>query len=237
MTSDTVDEQFEADNLTVQIVDRILKERFSARFYLPIPVPRSAIEDIVDAANAGPSGFNMQPWNVYALFGSAKDALVRDMLAAFHADEPSTAKFDNMAVNVPEEFAARRREQGARFYAALGVSQDDLARKREIQARNFRFFDAPVAFIFTLNSQLKEDAWLDLGIFIQGAIIAARARGLEALSTPRYNDIIRTHLNFSTKDIVACGMAMGYADHEQVRQKYVRPAKRSLEEVLHIVGA
>ena len=44
------------------------------------------------------------------------------------------------------------------------------------------FFDAPVAFIFTINQALTQGSWMDVGYFLQSITIAARARGLETVS-------------------------------------------------------
>ncbi|KAJ7052118.1 Nitroreductase-like protein, partial [Mycena amicta] len=204
----------------VDMVNRLLKERFAARYYLPAPISLRTIEEIVDAANGVPSGFNIQPWKVYAVSGSSKDSLVAQMLAAHEKGAPSTARFDNDSVDIPEIFAMRRAEFGKLFFQAQGVQREDVEGRRAVDARNYKFFDSPVALIFTLHAELKEAAWLDLGAFMQGITIGARVRGFESipqLSIPRYDAIIRAHLHIPAEEIVACGMAIGYPDQEQIR--------------------
>ncbi|KAF7311834.1 Nitroreductase [Mycena indigotica] len=220
-------------------VDRLLTQRFAARYYLPTPIPREVIEDIVNAANSVPSGFNLQPWNVYAMSGTAKDNLIAEMLAAHASHTPSTAQFDSASLNIPQSFEDRRRDFRNIFYEAQGVRRGDTEAKNAAEARNFTFFDAPVALIFTINRQLNAAAWLDLGAFVQGITMGVRARGLECvpmLSIPRYDAIIRKHFDIPADDIVAIGMAVGFADHEKIQKYYVRPAKRPLDDVLHLSG-
>lgn len=42
------------------MMDKLIKERFSCRFFLPREVPRSTIEQLIDAARFAPSGNNIQ---------------------------------------------------------------------------------------------------------------------------------------------------------------------------------
>ncbi|MGE5732111.1 MAG: nitroreductase family protein, partial [Gemmatimonas sp.] len=58
-------------------VSEALSTRKSVRAFLPHPVPRETIEKILIASARAPSGGNLQPWKVHALFGAAKDELVR----------------------------------------------------------------------------------------------------------------------------------------------------------------
>jgi nitroreductase len=48
-------------------VDAAIESRFSARAFLPRPVPRELIQSILQVASRAPSGTNTQPWKVYVL--------------------------------------------------------------------------------------------------------------------------------------------------------------------------
>jgi hypothetical protein len=52
-----------------------LKTRHSLRAFLPTPVPRQTVEDILEVARWAPSGTNTQPWQVHVLTGEADEAL------------------------------------------------------------------------------------------------------------------------------------------------------------------
>ncbi|KAJ7471068.1 nitroreductase [Mycena latifolia] len=217
-----------------------MKERYSARYYLPNKVDKTTIEEIVDAANHAPSGNNMQPWKVYCVSGTVKDSLVTEMIEANTNNAPSYApRYTYYPAILPPEYAARRFDFGKTFYGVLGIEHDDLAARTAESARNYEFFNAPVALIFTISSELRQGSWMDLGHFMQGVTLAARARGLESvtqLSVPKYDEIIRKHLPIGEDELVACTMAMGYPDLEQIAKHYARPAKRPLGDVLEIYG-
>ena len=55
----------------IAIVDTAITTRRSLRAFLPTPVPRQTIEDILAVAARAPSGTNTQPWKVYVLTGAA----------------------------------------------------------------------------------------------------------------------------------------------------------------------
>ena len=56
-------------------VDAAITRRLSARAFLPTPVPRATLEHILQVASRAPSGTNTQPWQVYVLQGTSRDAL------------------------------------------------------------------------------------------------------------------------------------------------------------------
>ena len=62
--------------------DAAITSRRSIRAFLPTPVPRETIEEILAVASRAPSGTNTQPWNVWVLTGDAKAELSRKILAA-----------------------------------------------------------------------------------------------------------------------------------------------------------
>jgi len=45
-----------------EVVDHAIRTRHSLRAFLPTPVPRAMIEEILEIASRAPSGTNTQPW-------------------------------------------------------------------------------------------------------------------------------------------------------------------------------
>ncbi|KAJ7191117.1 nitroreductase [Mycena pura] len=231
----------DGSNELAALVDRLLRERYSARYYLPDKIERHIIEEIVDAANCAPSGNNMQPWRVYCIAGDVKNAMSAEMVQAHKHKEPYAARYEYYppASTFPSEYAARRFAFGKFFYGHLGIARDNLAARDAVLISNYEFYGAPVALIFTINSELRQGSWMDLGHFMQSITIGARARGLESvtqLSVPKYDEIIRKHLPIAEDELVACAMAIGYPDLEKITEHYHRPPKRSLADVLEIHG-
>ena len=53
--------------------------------------------------------------------------------------------------------------------------------------RNFRFFDAPVGLMFTMDRVLGRGSLMDYGMFLQNIMVAARARGLHTCPQAAWN--------------------------------------------------
>ena len=64
-------------------IERAMLERRSVRAFLPTPVPREAIEHILEVAARAPSGTNMQPWRAHVVAGEERDRLVQAVIDAF----------------------------------------------------------------------------------------------------------------------------------------------------------
>lgn len=199
-------------------VDRAITSRRSVRAFLPTPVPRSTIEDILRVAARSASGTNCQPWRVYVLTGSNKEALSAKVLAAF-ADPDVDRKYCSEFPIYPREwispFGERRRKVGWDLYGLLGIGKGDRTRMRRQHARNFRFFDAPVGLIFTLHRVFGHAAWIDYGMFLGNLMTAARARGLHTcpqFAWTQFHAVVSEHLALPPEEAVLAGMALGHED-------------------------
>ncbi len=73
-----------------EVVDSAITSRRSIRAFLPTPVPRATIEEILAVAARAPSGTNTQPWKVAVLTGAARQRLVDAISAAY--DDPQQRK-------------------------------------------------------------------------------------------------------------------------------------------------
>jgi nitroreductase len=210
-----------------EAVDAAIASRRSIRAFLPTPVAREDIEQILELSARAPSGTNIQPWKVYVLTGAAKERLSAAILAA-HQD-PALARQHTEEYNYyPREWVSpyieRRRKIGWDLYALLGLTRDNKEGMSAQHGRNYRFFDAPVGFIFTIDRVLEQGSWLDYGMFIENIMIAARGRGLDtcpqAAFTP-YHRIIAEQLQLPESEQVVCGMALGYADPGKIENSLV----------------
>ncbi|KAJ7721554.1 nitroreductase [Mycena maculata] len=226
----------------VEISDSLMKNRFSCRYYLPEPVPQKIIEEIIDAARCSPSGNNMQPWEkVYCISGAMKDAISREMMQA-HQEAPDAYSAQYLyypAGPIPPEYARRRFEFGKHHYAPLHIDHGDLKGRARVSMRNYDFYGAPVAFIFTINNALTQGSWLDVGYFLQSMNIGARARGLETISQEapaKYQLILRKNLPISDNEVVALAMGIGYPDLDKVGQFSAKQPKREVSDIIEFFG-
>jgi nitroreductase len=208
-------------------VDAAITSRRSLRAFLPTPVPRETIEAILAVAARAPSGTNTQPWKVYVLTGAAKDALSRDIGAAYDDPAARTAHVEEYAY-YPNEwrspFIDRRRKVGWDLYSLLGIAKTDKARMHMQHRRNYEFFGAPVGLMFTIERVMQQGSWLDYGMFLQNIMVAARARGLDTCpqaAFTQFHRIISAHIGAAESEQLVCGMSLGHADPDAVENTLV----------------
>jgi nitroreductase len=205
-----------------EAVDAAITSRRSIRAYLPKPVEREDIEKLLEVAARAPSGTNIQPWNVYVVSGAAKERLSDAILKVYNDPELNkehTESYFYYPRQWVSPFIERRRKVGWDLYTLLGLTRDNKAGMAAQHGRNFRFFDAPVGLIFTIDRVLEQGSWLDYGMFLQNIMVAARARGLDTCPQAafiHYHRIIAEHLQLSANETVVCGMALGWADQHKV---------------------
>ena len=221
MTADT------SDTAQAAAVDQAITSRRSIRAYLPTPVPRQTIEEILAVAARAPSGTNTQPWKVYVLTGAARQRLSASICAA-HDNPAERAQHTEEYAYYPTEWRSpyvdRRRKVGWDLYSLLGIGKADKARMHAQHARNYAFFDAPVGLIFTIDRVMQQGSWLDYGMFLQSVMVAARARGLDTCpqaAFTQFHRIISQELNLPPEEMVVCGMALGHADPKAVENTLV----------------
>ena len=208
-------------------VDAAITSRRSIRAFLPTPVAREDVEAILEVAARAPSGTNTQPWKVHVLTGAAKERLSERILAVYK-DPASNREHVEEYAYYPREwvspFVDRRRKVGWDLYALLGLTRDDKAGMAAQHGRNYRFFDAPVGMIFTIDRVLEQGSWLDYGMFLQNIMIAARGRGLDTCpqaAFTQFHRIISDELGLPDNEMIVCGMALGYADPGKVENTLV----------------
>ena len=132
----------------------------------------------------------------------------------------------------------RRRKVGWDLYGLLGITKGDTARTHAQHGRNYRFFDAPVGLIFTIDRVMRQGSWLDYGMFLQSIMVAARARGLDtcpqAAFTP-FHRVIGEFLDFAPEEMLVCGMALGWADPDAV-ENTLRTERESVTAFTRFAG-
>jgi nitroreductase len=210
-----------------EAVDAAITSRRSVRAFLDRPVERSDIEKILEVAKRAPSGTNIQPWKVYVLTGAAKAAL-SDAILEVYADPALSKQHTEEYAYYPRKWVApfidRRRKLGWDLYTLLGLARENKAGMAAQHARNFRFFDAPVGFIFTIDRILEQGSWLDYGMFLQNVMVAARGRGLDTCpqaAFTQFHRIIAQQLGLPDNETVVCGMALGWADPDRIENSLV----------------
>jgi nitroreductase len=201
----------------IAAVDEAIRSRQSVRAFLPTPVGRTTVEELLRLASRSASGSNIQPWRARVIAGDARARLTQAIFDAVARDgfEPYQREWNYYPVRWREPFLGRRRKIGWDMYNLLGVAKGDFEGTQQARMRNYEFFGAPVGMIFTLDEDLEIGSWLDLGIFLGSVMIAARGHGLHTCPQAAFADfhgVIRPLLNIPQNEIIICAMALGHID-------------------------
>lgn len=206
-------------------VDAAITSRHSIRAYLDKPVPQETIEHILNVSARAASGTNMQPWKTYVATGETLAKLC-DVTLAAHNDPAYEREhtYKYYPDKFPEPFLARRRAVGWGLYSLLGIEKGDKEKMHAQHGRNFKFFDAPVGLMFTIDKRLEIGSWLDYGMFLQNIMVAARGHGLDTCPQAAFaslHKVIRPVLDIPDSELIVCGMALGYADPDAIENTLI----------------
>lgn len=211
-----------------------IESRFSCRAFLrDKPVARQQIEEILRIASCSASSTNTQPWKVYVLQDDHRDALVEKVCAAHdatRADSSLTAEYGEVDGYYPAQWVSpyidRRRDNGWGLYGALGIGRGEKDKMHVQAQRNYRFFDAPVGIMFTMERVMGRGSLIDYGMFLQTLMLAARALGLHTCPQAAWNNcakLVMPLIGASPDEMLVCGMALGYADESAPVNAYRTP--------------
>lgn len=215
-------------------VEAAIESRFSCRAFLPNKaVARNDIEEILRVASQAASGTNTQPWKVYVLQNDRRDNLVDQVCAvddAVFADPGLAEKYRDKVDFYPAEWVSpyldRRRQNGWSLYGLLGIGRGEKEKMHAQLQRNYRFFDAPVGLIFTVDRALGRGSLVDYGMFLQNIMLMARARGLHTCPQVAWNYYAKTIMPIigaGAGETLVCGMSLGYADESAPVNTLVTP--------------
>ena len=214
-------------------VDAAITSRMSARAFTNQSVDRTVIEHLLQVASRAPSGTNCQPWRVYVLQGASQAQLVEQVCTAHDAIRANPAlaaeyveEYDYYPQKWVSPYIDRRRENGWGLYGLLGIGKADKDKMHAQQQRNFRFFDAPVGLMFTVDRAMGRGSLVDYGAFLQSIMVAARGHGLHTCPQAAWNGfakIILPHIGAGPDEMLVCGMSLGYADDAAVVNTFQTP--------------
>src|SRR4030088_3349531 len=107
-------------------VDEAITTRKSVRAFLPTPVDRATVEELLAVATRSPSGSNIQPWKVRVVAGDVRQKLTQEILDAIARDgfDKYRREWNYYPVQWREPFLGRRRKIGWDMNGLLGAGKD-----------------------------------------------------------------------------------------------------------------
>jgi nitroreductase len=95
-----------------------------------------------------------------------------------------------------------------------------------------------VGLIVTLDRRLNTGSFMDVGMFIQNILVAARAQGLHTCAQAAFawfHKIAREHLPMGDNEILLCGIALGHEDVDAPENAFITE-RASLHEFVSFHG-
>ncbi|SMF24162.1 Nitroreductase [Alteromonadaceae bacterium Bs31] len=203
-----------------------LLQRKSVRAFLNKDVEKDTITRILDAARHAPSGSNTQPWQVAVVSGKKKLSLQKKLENAHLEGVPEKMDYIYYPRQWLEPYKLRRRECGLQLYSTLNIQRDDVEKRKNQWLANYRAFDAPAMLYFFMDPTLETGSFMDYGMFLQSVMLSAEEEGLASCAQAalgQYPELVKTELNYDSKLILICGMALGYEDKKATVNSYRTP--------------
>lgn len=228
----------QSDEAAAEAYRRIVMGRRSIRGFLPKPVPRAVITEVLEMAMRAPSSLNTQPWNFTVVGGAALDAIRRGNTERNLAGVPSSREF-----KASENYEGIHRERqigiAKQLFAAMEIARDDKAARRDWVLRGFRQFDAPVSIIVTYDRILKGNdiAPFDCGAVINALVNAAWSRGLGCVINSQgimQSPVVREHARIPDDQLIMMCIAMGWPD-ENFPANAVVSARKPIDEAVTFI--
>ena len=220
-------------------VSTAVNQRLSSRAFLPDAISKAEVRDWLEIAQRAPSGGNLQPWRVIALTGDAKDA-VSEMAMETLLKHPKGQPTDRAIYpkDLWDPYEARRRRVGTMLYESLGIAHEDRAARLQWFARNFRFFDAPLAIFVILDERMGHGQWAHAGMYLQTLALLAEERGWGTCMQECWamlRPALKDHLGLADSEMVWCGMAVGRPDTSHPVNQ-LRSERADLAEIADLRG-
>ena len=198
-----------------------IQSRKSIRGYLPEPVSKEVLEQVLELATRAVSAINMQPWEFAVVTGAPLDAI----------RQCNTEDLRNqVSVDIPEPkangiYRDRRIEIAKQLFKAMDIKREDKERRNWWLERGFRFFEAPVLILVMADEEIDPlVSRLDIGCFTQNLCLAAMEYGLGTCVQTQavmYQRGIREVLKLPESKRPVVGIALGYPEPEFPANKVV----------------
>jgi len=216
----------------MDVIDAI-NSRKTVRAFKPDPVGKDTILKILEAATRAPSWGNSQPWEVFVASGEALERLREGYSARFKHRQSS-----NPNIPAPRTWPPAIQERMRALMSAFSratptkTSPDDAM--RQMLAPNYSFFGAPTVVFLCMDRSLTQWSMFDMGSLAQSIMLAAQEYGVDsaiAALFASYPDLVRADLDIPDDLAILIGLALGYADADQLRDR-PRISRRPLKEVV-----
>lgn len=195
-------------------ISEILDSRYSCRGFLEKEVPEKTLKDVFAKAQRSPSNCNIQPWQVIVVSGETKNTLANNLVNELMTKRGPNPDF-NAGVGYQGVHRDRQYGAAASLYGAMGVERHDKEGRQKAMVRNWQFFGAPHAAIFTMDKYLDTMGAVDVGIYAETLNLLLFEQGIYSCfqgALGQYPDPIKKMFDLPEERGVLFGMSFGYPD-------------------------
>lgn len=208
-----------------------IHERRSVRAFLPDPVDRQKIKNMLDLARWAPSWGNIQPWEIVVADGEKTAELAR--LFVEESSKGAAPRSDiEMPVTFPEAHKNRYMGLGRDLLTFMGIARDDKQARVQHYMNMYRFFGAPnVVYFFIDGAANVPYACLDVGSIGTTMCYAALEQGLGTIylaAAMHFPDIVKRVLDVPQEKKLVIGIAVG-KPHPDAPASIFRSSREPLE--------
>ena len=136
-------------------------------------------------------------------------------MAGDSGDQPPVKPYPSA---LPAVYAQRLADMGQRRYGAVGITPEDKEGRARLRARNWECFGASTALFCYLDERMLAPQWMDAGIFLQSVMLLLQDEGLDScpqIAWAEYHRTVAEVIEPPNGHVLACGMAIGYADLQE----------------------
>jgi nitroreductase len=200
---------------------KLIESRNSTRDFLEKPIEPELLDEILQEGVNAPSWSNTRPYLVAVAEGERRNRISGALIERLreNADVKGLGHNPDFTHEIPypERLNERSRKVGLGIYETLGIDRSDKEARFKFMERNYEFFGAPVALFFFTHHGLDHFGTLDLGLYMQTVMLAAKTRGIGTCPQGflgNYPDIIKAEFDVPEEYALVCGMSVGYpSDH------------------------
>ncbi len=217
--------------INAQEFSQFAASRRSTRDFLPTPIPRDVLDQVLTDALTSPSWSNTRPFKVAVATGEIRDAISSEFLNRWGVLSKIMRKGwlnklrivysryglptsnRSIAKPYPAELKPRAERVGKDLYELFGVQRGDRDARDKQWAKNYSFFGAPVELFIFVHKSLHIYAASDAGLMMQNLILSAHAHGLGTCAQGAvgiWEDVVRKEFEISKDYRLLCGIAIGY---------------------------
>ena len=195
-------------------ITEAIRSRKSIRGYKPDPVPKEILREILEIATRAPSGLNIQPWEITVVTGEVLNNIRQSNIEMLRSGAIANRATGVRAIE--GKYRQRQVDLAIELFRLMDIPREDRVKRAEWLQRGFRFFDAPAAFILSVDKSLGERMVLmDIGALMQTICLAALHYGLGTCIEDQgamFPEVIRKFTGLPESKQIVISIAIGYPD-------------------------